>query len=105
AAPRAPTASLTPPQPPVSREPRIQQLADDLAAAGHHPFHAPCGIMLDESNPPFSACVRCTNCDGSPCAVRGKSDADVLGVRPAILNENVTLLTNARAIRLDTNDA
>jgi choline dehydrogenase-like flavoprotein len=103
--PTEPPASAPYPHPAVSHEPRIQQLADDLAAAGHHPFHAPCGIMLDESNPPFSACVRCMNCDGFPCAVHGKSDADVLGVRPAILNENVTLLTNARAIRLDTNDA
>jgi choline dehydrogenase-like flavoprotein len=23
----------------------MQQLADDLAAAGYHPFHAPCGIV------------------------------------------------------------
>ena len=30
-------------------EPRIQQLSDDLAKAGLHPFHAPCGILLDES--------------------------------------------------------
>ena len=38
---------------PVSRrcrhEPRIQQLSDDLAAAGYHPFHAPCGVMLNEA--------------------------------------------------------
>ncbi len=33
--------------PAVSHEPRIQQLADDLAAAGYRPFHAPCGIMLE----------------------------------------------------------
>jgi choline dehydrogenase-like flavoprotein len=103
--PTEPPASAPYPHPAVSHEPRIQQLADDLAAAGQHPFHAPCGIMLDESNPPFSACVRCMNCDGFPCVVHAKSDADVLGVRPAILNENVTLLTNARAVRLDTNDA
>ena len=35
------------PFPAVSHEPRIQQLSDDLAAAGTHPFHAPCGIMLE----------------------------------------------------------
>ena len=50
-------------------------------------------------NMPYSACVRCTNCDGFPCAVHGKSDAEVLGVRPALEHPNVTLLTNARAIR------
>ena len=36
--------------PPVSHEPRIQKLADDLAAAGYHPFHAPSAVMLDEAN-------------------------------------------------------
>ena len=75
---------------PVSHEPRIQQLSDDLAAAGYHPFHAPCGIRLNEQNLPYSACVRCANCDGFPCAVHGKSDAEVLGVRPALEHPNVS---------------
>jgi choline dehydrogenase-like flavoprotein len=35
--------------------------------------------------------------------VHGKSDADVLGVRPALEHSNVTLLTNARAAKLETN--
>ena len=38
----------------------------------------------NEANMPYSACVRCQNCDGFPCAVHGKSDAEVLGVRPAL---------------------
>ena len=91
------------PFPAVSHEPRIQQLSDDLEAAGFHPFHAPCGIRLNESNLPYSACVRCMNCDGFPCAVHGKSDADVLGVRPALEHENVELLTNAQVVKLETN--
>ena len=103
--PTEPPASAPYPFPAVSHEPRIQQLADDLAAAGYHPFHAPCGILLDEANMPYSACVRCTNCDGFPCAVHGKSDAEVLGVRPALEHANVTLLTNARAVKLETNEA
>ena len=76
--PTEPPASAPYPFPAVSHEPRIQQLSDDLAAAGHHPFHAPCGILLDEANMPYSACVRCANCDGFPCAVHAKSDAEVL---------------------------
>ena len=51
---------------------------------------------------PYSACVRCANCDGFPCAVHGKSDADVLGVRPALEHSNVELLTNAQAVKLET---
>ena len=101
--PTEPPASAPYPFPAVSHEPRIQQLADDLAAAGHQPFHAPCGVMLNEANMPYSACVRCGSCDGFPCAVHAKSDAEVLGVRPALEHPNVTLLTNARAMRLETN--
>ncbi|MFN8160439.1 MAG: GMC family oxidoreductase [Solirubrobacterales bacterium] len=100
--PTEPPASAPYPGPAVSHEPRIQQLADDLARTGHRPFHAPCGIMLDEANMPFSACVRCQDCDGFPCLVHAKSDAEVLGVRPALEHENVTLLRNAQALRLLT---
>ena len=96
-------ASAPYPFPPVSHEPRIQQLADDLAAAGYHPFHAPCGIRLNESNRPYSVCVRCENCDGFPCPLHAKSDAEVFGVRPALEHDNVTLLRNARATKLETN--
>jgi choline dehydrogenase-like flavoprotein len=101
--PTEPPASAPYPFPAVAHEPRIQQLADDLSAAGYQPFHAPCGIMLDEGNMPYSACIRCGTCDGFPCLVHAKSDAEVLGVRPALEHPNVTLLTNAIAVRLDTN--
>ncbi len=103
--PTEPDASAPYPHPAVSHEPRIQQLSDDLAAAGYRPFHAPCGILLDETNPPYSTCVRCANCDGFPCPLHAKSDAEVIGVRPALEHPNVTLLTNATAVRLGTNEA
>jgi choline dehydrogenase-like flavoprotein len=101
--PTEPPSSAPYPFPAVSHEPRIQQLADQLAEAGYHPFHAPCGIMLDEANMPYSRCVRCANCDGFPCVVHAKSDAEVLGVRPALEHPNVTLMTNAKAVKLETN--
>jgi choline dehydrogenase-like flavoprotein len=103
--PTEPPASAPYPYPPVSHEPRIQQLSDDLAAAGYHPFHAPCGVRLTETNLPYSVCVRCSSCDGFPCPLHAKSDAEVLGVRPALEHPNVTLLTDARAARLETNPA
>jgi choline dehydrogenase-like flavoprotein len=103
--PTEPRSSAQYPHPPVSHEPRIQQLSDDLAAAGYHPFHAPCGVMLDETNMPFSACIRCESLDGYPCLVQGKSDAEVIAIRPAIRHSNVDLLTNAEAVKLETNPA
>jgi choline dehydrogenase-like flavoprotein len=103
--PTEPPASQPYAFPAVSHEPRIQQLSDDFAAAGLHPFHAPCGVMLDEQNMPYSACVRCSTCDGFPCLVHAKADAEVLGVRPALEHPNVTLLTNATALSLSTDPA
>ena len=58
--------------------------------------------MLNERNMPYSACMRCDNCDGFPCVVHAKSDAEVLGVRPALEHANVELLINAEAVRLIT---
>ena len=101
--PTEPAASAPYPFPAVSHEPRIQQLADDLEAQGHHPFHAPCGVMLNEPDMAHSTCVRCATCDGFPCLVHAKSDAEVLAVRPALEYPNVTLLRNARAMALHTN--
>jgi choline dehydrogenase-like flavoprotein len=103
--PTEPPASGPYPFPAVSHEPRIQRLHDQLEAAGYHPFHAPCGVRLDEANRPYSLCVRCSTCDGYPCLVHAKSDAEVLGVRPALEHANVTLLTNARAVKLETDAA
>jgi choline dehydrogenase-like flavoprotein len=103
--PTEPFASAPYDHPAVSHEPRIAQLAESFAAVGLHPFHAPCGVMLNEGNMPYSNCVRCSTCDGFPCLVHAKSDAEVLGVRPALEHPNVTLLTGAEVVALSTNPA
>ncbi len=90
------------PWPAVSHEPRIQQLVDDLATGGYHPFSAPCGILLDEADRARSTCIRCTWCDGYPCLVHTKSDAETIVVRPVLDLPNVTLLVNAEVLRLET---
>ena len=36
----------------------------------YHPFHAPCGIRLNEANMPYSACVRCRTATASPARAR-----------------------------------
>ncbi|HEX2516631.1 MAG TPA: GMC family oxidoreductase [Chloroflexota bacterium] len=103
--PTEPPASAPYPFPAVSHEPRIQQLHDDLERAGYRPFHSPNGVMLNEAQPQFSPCIRCQTCDGFPCFVHAKSDAEVLGVRPALESPNVTLLTEALVVKLTTNPA
>ncbi len=90
------------PWPAVSNEPRIQEIFDSLRDGGYHPFHAPCGVLLDEANRPASTCIRCDTCDGFPCLVHAKSDAEVIAVRPVLGRDNVTLLVNAEVERLET---
>ena len=100
--PTEPFASGPYPFPPVSHEPRIQRLHDDLLRQGLQPFHVPLGVRLDESDRGRSACIRCNTCDGFPCLVKAKSDAHVTCIEPALAWPNVTLLTGAKVLRLDT---
>jgi choline dehydrogenase-like flavoprotein len=103
--PTDPFASAPYPHPPVSHEPRMQQLSEDFASQGLKPFHVPIGIMLDEKNSRASACIRCGTCDGFPCLVNAKSDAQVCAVDPALQHPNVTLLTNSKVESLLTDNS
>lgn len=103
--PTEPPASGPYPCPPVSDERRISQLRDNLIAAGYHPFRAPCAIMLNEANMAYSNCIRCQTCDGFPCLVHAKADAEIVAVRPALEFPNVRLMRNAKAVKLETNAA
>ena len=100
--PTEPPCSGPYPHPPVSHEPRMQKLVDDLRGIGLHPFHAPSGVLLDEAQMAFSRCRRCNRCDGFPCLVHAKSDAEVLGIRPALATSTLSLLTRAEVKRLHT---
>ncbi|MGW4687017.1 GMC oxidoreductase [Streptomyces sp. NPDC004244] len=92
--------------PPVEHEPRIQQLSDDLEKQGLHPFHLPIGVDLSQDDrgraTHSSVCIRCNRVDGFPCLVRGKSDAEVICVEPALRHPNVELVTGAHVVRLET---
>jgi choline dehydrogenase-like flavoprotein len=103
--PTDPRASGPYPHPPVSHEPRLQQLHDEFTRAGLRPFPVPLGIMLDEQDKERSRCIRCNTCDGFPCLVGAKSDAHVVGVEPALRHSNVTLLTHAKVERLETSSS
>jgi choline dehydrogenase-like flavoprotein len=104
--PTEPWASGPYAYPPVTHEPRIQRLFDDLVRTGHHPFHLPVGVLLDEVDgkpTPNSACIKCEAFDGYPCATNGKADAQVVCVDPALAaHPNLTLWTNAYVERLVT---
>jgi choline dehydrogenase-like flavoprotein len=92
------------PYPPVSHEPRLQRLSEDFARLGLRPFHTPLGVMLNE-NDPHSLCIRCNTCDGYPCLVWAKSDAQVVCLDPALQHPNLTMLTHAYVSRLATDSS
>ena len=76
--PTEPPASAPYPFPAVSHEPRIQQLADDLAAAGLPSVPRALRRPAERARHAPQCCVRCATCDGFPCLVHAKSDAEVL---------------------------
>ena len=88
--------------PPISHEPRIQKLHDDLVRLGHRPFHTPLGVKLVESDPHHSPCIRCNTCDGHPCLINAKADAQTSAVDPALEFPNVTLMPETLVTRLET---
>ncbi len=75
------------PFPPISHEPRIAEVFEILKTRGMTPYPAPMGVRLDEAAPHLSPCIRCDTCDGYPCMVGAKSDADVTCVRPVVFGQ------------------
>ena len=96
--PTDPWRSSEYPYPPVRHEPVIEELARRLRAQGLHPSHLP--LMLDLRR--GGNCIRCNTCDGFPCMVDAKGDADICAMRPALEAGNIELMVNAQVLRLDT---
>ena len=84
------------PFPPMPQDPFMGDLTERLRAQGLHPHALPIGLDYRVGG----RCVRCRTCDGFPCRVLAKGDADVCGVRPALMHPNVELWTRAFARRL-----
>ena len=79
----------------------MEELVGKLRDMGLNPSPLPLGIQrVGESD----GCVLCNTCNSFACRVHAKSEADVIGVRPAMREGRgrVQLWTNARARRLHT---
>ncbi len=105
--PIEPPASGPYPYPALPHEPRIQDVADDLRRVGIQAFALPMGINRNSAaprhaDPKMGACIRCDTCDGFPCLLDAKADAQTATVDPALAYPNVTLVTNAEVKRLVT---
>ncbi len=100
--PTEPPRSLPYPYPAIHHEPRMQEIANSLHQTGLHPFNLPLGLKLNESDRSLGDCIRCNTCDGFPCLTRGKADAEVNCIQPIRQQSNITLLTEAKVVRLHT---
>ncbi|WP_328665468.1 GMC family oxidoreductase [Streptomyces sp. NBC_00322] len=96
--PTEPPRSQPYPFPALEHEPYIADLSDRLKHQGLHPYAMAMGVDRRTGG----TCVRCRTCDGFPCMVGAKSDAETCGVRPALAQEGVRLLTGTRVTRLET---
>jgi choline dehydrogenase-like flavoprotein len=84
------------PYPPLPHEPVIEGVAAALRNQGIKAFPLPLALLRYEGGP----CIRCKTCDGFPCQVHAKADAEIAVVRPALSTGRLTLKTNAKATRL-----
>ncbi len=88
--------------PPFAHEPYIAEVAQRLQALGLRPFALPLALHWDAARPQHSPCIRCDSCDGFPCLLHAKGDAETCGIAPALQHANVRLLTRVHALRLHT---
>lgn len=96
--PTEPSRSGPFPFPAMPHEAAITYLGQRLRDQGLHPFHLPMGVDLRDGG----RCIRCKTCDGFPCKVLAKGEADICCVRPAIAHPNVTLWVRTKAMRVLT---
>jgi choline dehydrogenase-like flavoprotein len=99
--PTEPWRSTPFPYPALEHEPYIAELATRLREQGVTP--SPNAIAVDRRE--GGTCIRCATCDGFPCLVGAKSDAETCGVDPALATGNARLLTGVRVRRIVTDDS
>jgi choline dehydrogenase-like flavoprotein len=96
--PTEPWRSTPFPYPALEHEPYVADLAARLRAQGVNPSANAMGVDRRAGG----ACIRCATCDGFPCKLDAKSDAETCGVDPAIASGHARLLTGMRVRRIVT---
>jgi choline dehydrogenase-like flavoprotein len=94
-----PPRSTPYPFPNIPHEPYAREMMTRLREQGFHPFSLPMGLDLRVGG----RCIRCETCDGFPCKLHAKADAEVCLVRPALQSPGVLLQTRTLARKLLTN--
>ena len=82
----------------LAHEPPMARLAARLQQHGLRPFQPPVAVDYGDGG----ACIRCQTCDGFPCRIDAKGDAEVSCLRPALRAPNVSLRTRTLVTRVLT---
>lgn len=90
------------PAPPIPHSDRIAQVEQQLHQQGLQPFSLPMALDYRGRNS-SPACILCGTCDGYPCQINAKADAQTCCVEPALQYKNVTLIEGAKVNKLLTN--
>jgi choline dehydrogenase-like flavoprotein len=80
----------------VGSEPFVARVYEKLKWKGLHPFPLPVAVDLH----PGGKCIRCGTCDGFPCPLGAKNDAETRAIEPALRTGNVEFWENAEVQRL-----
>ncbi len=100
--PTEPPANADYPLPPLAYEPLIKDLDVKLKSLGLKPFPLPMGVKLPQDYTETDSPVVLENFDGFPDLTDSKADGQVMCLRPALKNKNITLLTHAYVEKLET---
>jgi choline dehydrogenase-like flavoprotein len=96
--PTEPWRSTPFPFPAIEHEPYVAALAGRLRAQGVNPSSNAMGVDRRQGG----LCIRCATCDGFPCRLGAKSDAETCAIDPAIATGRARLATGMRVRRLVT---
>jgi len=99
--PGEPPRSQAYPFPAVPHEPYIAVLLSKLRAQGLRPYCLPMAVDLRAGG----RCIRCQTCDGFPCKLHAKGDAEICCVRPALAQGSIELWTQSKARRILADDS
>ena len=99
--PTEPWRSSPYPHPALEHEPYVEDLAHRLRALGVHPSANAMGV----DRGPTGGCIRCGTCDGFPCRLGAKSDAETCAIDPALAGTRLRLATGTRVRRIVTDSS
>lgn len=75
----------------------IENFSNKLKKIGLNPYHASMGVDYADGG----KCIRCITCDGYPCKIGAKNDAETCGINPALETGNAELITECNITRLE----